>query len=147
MNASSAVFACGNCLYGYWSWKYPPVRSLCFIFPGWLVVLALVKSIKHEPVPFVPPAWISIPLVLAVFLFAPGTAGPILGAWIPLLCLIATVACMANHNKDRRPLVEATALLAIGLAIVFGAKDCLDMAPYGAAPPTLEAYIQRGHLH
>jgi hypothetical protein len=79
---------CGNCVY-YALWhKFPPTTSWSIIIPIWFLALSVIRTWTNEELPAIPTIFLGLPLVLAVFFFAPAEIGPPLGFWIPICCVI-----------------------------------------------------------
>jgi len=121
------VFACGNCVY-YALWqKFPPVASWAVIIPLWFVALAAIRTYSELRIAAVPEVYFAIPLVLAVWLFAPGTLGPILGMWIPVCCLIGTNAALRPSQSPtlRRAVIRLSIVTGVTL-VAFGVFNYVE---------------------
>ena len=127
------VIACGNCVY-YAMWKkFPPISSWILIIPIWLVALAGVRTFSAARIAAVPPIYAAIPLVLAVWLFAPGTLGPLLGVWIPFCCIIGTISGLrASQPATVRRAVATLSVLTVLSLISFGV---FNYVVYNQMPP------------
>ena len=142
------VIACGNCLY-YAMWhRFPPIASCGVILPIWLVALAGVRAFSGAHLTAVPPIHAAIPLVLVVWIFAPGTGGPLLYLWIPFCCVIGTISGLrAAQTVTVRRTVAKLSFLAVLSLISFGA---LNSVSYNRMPPEERArylpgtYSERG---
>ena len=122
--SSFVTTACGNCVY-YAMWhRFPPTASWVFIIPAWFLVLSLVRTGTGKTLQAIPRIYVAIPLVLAVFLLAPGAIGPPLGFWIPLCCIIGTYAGIKEHWKSSlaRTLTAVLACTSMSL-VAFGAYN------------------------
>ena len=117
------VLACGNCaFYALWH-RFPAVVSWSVVFSVWLIALSAVRTAGGVRIPGVPPVYLALPLVLLVWLFAPGIAGPVLGIWIPVCCVIGTSSALTQPAMKHRRVVNGLGLAAASCLLVFGAWD------------------------
>ena len=115
---------CGNCVfYTMWHW-FPPINSWVVIIPAWLVVLSALRTFSTTAFWAIPPLYVAVPLVLAVYLFAPGMIGPPLGFWIPICCIVGT---LAGIFKAKSRSIRSTVLVLTGCVLTalfaFGTYD------------------------
>ncbi len=132
--SSLATLACGNCVY-YAMWhKFPPTASWVLIIPGWFLALSIIRTWSDRKLSGIPRIYVALPLVLAVFFFAPGMIGPPLGFWIPVCCLIGTWTGLRYHWNTplARSLITVTVLASFALA-AFGARDYVQYKQMPAA--------------
>jgi hypothetical protein len=104
--------------------RFPPTASWVLIIPAWFLTLSVIRTWTGKKLSAIPGIYIALPLVLAVFFFAPGMIGPPLGFWIPVCCVIGTCAGVRKHWKTplARTLTILTVLTSVCLA-TFGARD------------------------
>lgn len=117
------ALACGNCVfYALWH-RFPAIVSWSVVFSVWLIALSLVRTAGGVRIPGVPPIYLALPLVLLVWLFAPGMAGPVLGIWIPVCCVIGTSSALTQPAMKHRRVVNWLGVTAAFCLVVFGAWD------------------------
>lgn len=116
--------ACGNCVY-YDMWhRFPPTQSWVVIIPLWFLVLSGIRTFGAGRIRSIPPLYVAAPLVVAVFMLAPGMIGPPLGFWIPICCVVGTVSALSGKQSAR--LRKGIGLLTGGVVlalVAFGARD------------------------
>jgi len=118
--SSTATFACGTCVYlSIWH-RFPAIESWCLIFPLWFVALAAIRTIFRTALSGLPALWIAVPLVLLVALLSPGSAGPLLGAWIPVCCIAGTISGLRRQPVDRPRRAVRSILIIAMLALISG---------------------------
>lgn len=119
-----ATLACGNCVY-YAMWhRFPPISSWIVIIPVWFLFLSAIRTFSTNTISAVPTLHVAVPLVIAVFFFAPGMIGPPLGFWIPVCCVVGTFAgLIKNDSASVKRQLMATSALAVTALIAFGLRD------------------------
>lgn len=113
----TGLLACGNCVYDALWQLFPPTRSWIVIFPAWLLVLSAMRTLQHVRLWGVPPLYVTVPLIVAVFFLAPSMIGPPLGFWIPICCIVGTVSGIsaAQSAQIRRCILGIAALALLAL--------------------------------
>lgn len=119
------TFACGMCVYYALYLRYPAINSASVILTLWLLALSVARSGNGcRPIRGIPPILLAIPLVVLVWFFAPGTAGPFLGFWIPICVGIGTWDLVTDRNDAKRRRVGGTLAIVAGLCLLgFGSLD------------------------
>jgi hypothetical protein len=125
----SPLWACGNCVY-YALWQqFPPISSWAVLVPLWFVALAAIRTWHGTAITAIPPVYVAIPLVLAVWLFAPGTFGPMLGSWIPVCAVIGTVSVWRRATSPAVRQAVSRLSVSTGLLLTaFGVHDYIEYA-------------------
>lgn len=112
------MLACGNCVYYSLYLKFPPIASLVVIFPLWLVGLSAIRTLMRARLLGVPSLYLTVPLVLLVWLFSPATYGPPLGFWIPICCVVGTISGLSSQQSAA---VKRGVLLLLVCAVISSA--------------------------
>lgn len=119
----SPLVACGTCVY-YALWqRFPPIASWAVLIPLWFVAMATLRSYFGISIAAIPHLIVAVPLVVAVWLFAPGTLGPLLGVWIPMCIVIGTISAT---RPSRPPVIRRAFTI---LTVISG----LILAAFGVA--------------
>ena len=131
--------ACGNCVY-YAMWhRFPPTASWVVLIPLWYLALSTIRTFSSTKLMAVMPLYLAVPLILIIFLFAPGIIGPPLGFWIPVCILVGTISGFRNERPHLRQGVIVLSLVFAVLLLAFGTWDAIE---YRRMPEARKAQLR-----